>query len=305
MTDESDKKMGIWNAIEKTNPAYAKDFRRAGGFAGTDINPVYRMKRMTELFGPCGQGWGWTLHNQWREDFHVGDGELSCVFTAVSVWYMIDAGLDQPMTRCETGIQIGGTIADRTPDESYKMAITDALGKCFVALGLSADVYMGEYDSKYHREEAQPRARTPAARPPAARTAAPAAPPSFSKYTRDRPICPECGVADTTIESKYQLEKGKWTCFKKKGGCGFQWDAGVEQPSRNAGDMVTDSRTRTALTQMMSRLDSLDKCEPALQAIEQKNAEGYLSQEDLENFVSIVDGKRRAFAVAAEQKTAF
>ena len=28
-----------------------------GRFSGTDINPMWRIKMLTEMFGPCGVGW--------------------------------------------------------------------------------------------------------------------------------------------------------------------------------------------------------------------------------------------------------
>ena len=39
------------------------------------------------------------------------------------------------------------------------MAITDAIGKCATSLGVCADVYMGEFDSKYQRPEGTPSPR--------------------------------------------------------------------------------------------------------------------------------------------------
>jgi len=32
-----------------------------GGFKGTAIKPTYLMRKATEVFGPCGEGWGWTV----------------------------------------------------------------------------------------------------------------------------------------------------------------------------------------------------------------------------------------------------
>ena len=35
----------------------------------SDVNPMWRIKRMTELFGPCGIGWKYTITRQWIEAF--------------------------------------------------------------------------------------------------------------------------------------------------------------------------------------------------------------------------------------------
>ena len=43
---------------------------RAGRLKGmTDINPMWRMKRLTEIFGPVGFGWKYTIDRQWAETY--------------------------------------------------------------------------------------------------------------------------------------------------------------------------------------------------------------------------------------------
>jgi len=144
--------LAIWNKCCHTPEEAKKPFRRSGGFSGTDINPQWRMQKMTEMFGPVGTGWGWKVHDRWSEDF---PGGVRCVFVVCSVWF-IERG--KPSW---TGEQIGGTEAGRTPDEAYKMAVTDAIGKCMSALGVGADIYLGQCDSKYQRPEAaQPQTQT-------------------------------------------------------------------------------------------------------------------------------------------------
>jgi hypothetical protein len=54
----SNPNLSVWDRVCVTDPAYAKDFSRAGGFQGTAINPTYLAKRATEVFGPAGLGWG-------------------------------------------------------------------------------------------------------------------------------------------------------------------------------------------------------------------------------------------------------
>lgn len=136
--------MTIWETCYRTPESFTKDFKKAGGFSGTDINAHYRVMKMTEIFGPMGKGWGWVIESRWREEFD----NQPYVFVELFVWYKIE-GSDEIF---HTGTQIGGTAAARTPDESYKMAITDAFGKCVSYLGIGADIYLGEFDGKYHRK---------------------------------------------------------------------------------------------------------------------------------------------------------
>ena len=158
MTDN----LRIWNRFCRTEASATKNFNK-GGFAGTDINPTYRVRCLTELFGPQGTGWGWTIQSRWREVWpsRYKDGgqwidyDANCAFVELSLWY-----LDEQGQRHECSPQIGGTECDLAPDEVWKMSITDAIGKCCVALGIAADVYMGQFDGKYHsaaeRQQTQP-----------------------------------------------------------------------------------------------------------------------------------------------------
>ena len=135
----------LWNSVVDTPPEYLKEFKRAGGFAGKSIDPTYRIRKLTEVFGPVGKGWGFIQEDQWSD----GGSGAYVVYVRGHIWYMLDG--ERYMTNSHTG----GTVCDRAPDEAYKMAETDALGKCCVDLGLSCDVYMGEHDGdKYQRPEA-------------------------------------------------------------------------------------------------------------------------------------------------------
>jgi len=147
--------MRIWSQWSSDTPRDAlKEFKKAGGFSGTAIDVTYRFERLTQLFGPNGQGWGFEIVERWREDF----AGHAYVFVRGFIWYV------DPSTgkRCETSHQIGGTYGDRSPDEVWKMSITDAATKCCQLLGLAADVYRGQMDgNKYLMPEgdAKPKSR--------------------------------------------------------------------------------------------------------------------------------------------------
>ena len=136
--------MKIWNYLSVTDPARTKSFKRKGGFSGTDIDPTYREQLMTEVFGMKGLGWGTAVRREWSE--------RDCAFVKIDVWVRHpDTGM-----LCWLGEQIGGTEFGRSPDEAYKMSVTDAFGKCVASLGLAADIYSGKFgDSKYQREASE------------------------------------------------------------------------------------------------------------------------------------------------------
>ena len=130
-------------------PEEAKRAITAGRLKGkTDINPMWRIKALTEQFGPCGDGWGYTIDRLWIEEGAKGE---KCAFAMISLWYKREDG-----TRSEPVIGIGGNmmVANEknglyTSDECYKMALTDAISVACKALGFGADVYWSADRTKY------------------------------------------------------------------------------------------------------------------------------------------------------------
>lgn len=150
--DADNAKMRIWDALSKTDPKHTKGFSRAGGFKGTAIKPIWITKRLTELFGPCGEGWGFEA-----PQFQlVNTPTDTLVYCTVTAWYMAEkkqhfiygVGGDKVVTQRQSG-----PFCD---DEAFKKAFTDALGNAFKFVGVGADVHMGLFeDSKYLAEVAE------------------------------------------------------------------------------------------------------------------------------------------------------
>ena len=148
-------KMRIWDQVCMTDPRYTKDFKRSGGFEGTAINPAWQCMRATELFGPIGKGWGWTIVQETQMDDFVGQSRIW--FCKLRVWYTLDG------QRYETPEQWGATeimgkySTGRTffDEEAPKKSVTDALSKCLSYLGFAADVHMGLYDDNKYVADAR------------------------------------------------------------------------------------------------------------------------------------------------------
>ncbi len=126
----------------------------AGRLKGkTDINPQWRYKAMTELFGPCGIGWKIVLDKTWTEP--ASDGQVFA-FALVHIVYR------HPETGewCDPLPGIGGNMLltqERTGmhanDEAYKMAVTDAIGTALKLIGVGADVYAGKWDGAKYADD--------------------------------------------------------------------------------------------------------------------------------------------------------
>lgn len=146
---EKPDNLALWNALGKTDPAHTKGFKRAGGFTGTAIKPIWIIRRLTEQFGPCGVGWG--IGEPRFEVVAAGDDTL--VFCTVACWHGTPGNLLYGVggDKCR-GKNKNGPFSD---DEAFKKAFTDAVGNAFKFVGVGADVHMGLFDdSKYVSEVA-------------------------------------------------------------------------------------------------------------------------------------------------------
>jgi len=132
----------------KTVPPEAQKKISGGRLAGfTDINPMWRIKILTEVFGPVGIGWYYEIQRRWTE---AGASGEAAVFVEVHLHFKQGDEWSKPIP----GIGGNALIATekgnlRTNDECYKMALTDALSVACKALGIGADIYFAKDRSKY------------------------------------------------------------------------------------------------------------------------------------------------------------
>lgn len=125
---------------------------QAGRLKGmTDINPMWRIKKLTELFGPCGIGWCYT---EPKIEFVPGESpEIMCiVHTELQIKFCGEWSIAIPgvggaryVTQEKNGVY--------TDDEAPKKALTDALSVACKALGIGADVYFAKDRTKYTAPE--------------------------------------------------------------------------------------------------------------------------------------------------------
>lgn len=137
----------IWKALENT-PKEAQKEISAGRLKGfTDINPMWRLKRLTEVFGPCGIGWKYEITNSYvlsgANDEIAAFVEILLYHKQGDEWSDGVPGLGGSMfvAKEKSGLH--------TSDECFKMALSDAIGTACKALGMSADIYFSKDRSKY------------------------------------------------------------------------------------------------------------------------------------------------------------
>lgn len=127
-------------------PETAKKQFDNGKFSGTDISPMWRIKKLTEMFGPVGFGWYYEILSE-RSEEH---GSTTIAIVDINLYVKMDGEWSKPIYG--TG---GNNIKRQTrngesvSDEGYKMALTDALSVACKALGIGADVYWDKDKTKY------------------------------------------------------------------------------------------------------------------------------------------------------------
>ena len=140
--------MKIYNAVSEV-PANAQKPISGGRLSGmTDINPMWRIRVLTEQFGAVGIGWYYEILNRWIEDGASGE---KCAFVEIALYIKQGDEWSKPI------VGTGGSkfIANErsgayTSDEAYKMALTDAISVSCKALGIGANVYWAAGRTKYN-----------------------------------------------------------------------------------------------------------------------------------------------------------
>ena len=202
---ENPENMKLYNFFREC-PEEAQKPITAGRLKGkTDINPMWRLKKLTEAFGPCGFGWTVRIVRTWLEDgaekVRMNDrGEIlernrertANVEIALKVKYNGEWSEDIA--------GIGGAMflelenrGFNTEDEAYKKAYTDAISVACKALGIAADIYFDkDPDSKYDKGDQTPPIPNPA---------------SFTKPTMTREEAAKVIVQGVTLTDLYKTNK--------------------------------------------------------------------------------------------------
>ena len=131
-------------------PESAQKTIRGGRLKGmTDINPMWRIKTLTDLFGPCGIGWYYEVKDRWIETSMSNDEITANVL--ISLYIKHEGEWSAPIQ----GIGGSKLVANEKQglyvnDECFKMALTDAISVACKALGVGADIYWSNDNTKYN-----------------------------------------------------------------------------------------------------------------------------------------------------------
>lgn len=128
-----DKNMELWNSVCETPPDKTKEVTYGRGF--TTVDPQYRIKRATELWGPFGGEW---TVNDCRYDL-IKEGETILLVSFSGI--LVTPHGEQAITSDAFFRNKKGVIED-----IWKSLYTDALTKGLSRMGFNSDVHEGMYD---------------------------------------------------------------------------------------------------------------------------------------------------------------
>lgn len=158
---QQDNNLSVYERVRSV-PTEAKKAIEAGRLKGkSDINPMWRIKKLTEVFGPVGFGWYTEVVKTWTE---VDENADVAVFVDINLFVKKDGEWSKPIygnggnklisheRKYESGTQV---LVPYLDDDAYKKAYTDAISVAAKALGVGADVYFEKDVTKYDTAQSQ------------------------------------------------------------------------------------------------------------------------------------------------------
>ena len=105
----------------------------------TDVCPNHKRLVLTEVFGPCGLGWGY-VYDPGTVSLRDGGKGVAAVVTGFAFWYRLTDG--EQVYTCM--IPATGGSDNRSAAYALKGALTNALGNAVSNIGFQLSVYLGQ-----------------------------------------------------------------------------------------------------------------------------------------------------------------
>ena len=154
---ERNRNMYIWDQVDETDPDNTKKVKFGREF--TAIDAYSQIKKATEVFGPCGDGWGWTK----PELSYIGEGHDLMLVVQLEVWHVDEDRRGPWCIPIVTSHKVyqHNTKSDtyKIDDEVFKKTVTDAITKGLSYLGFNADVFLGKFDDNRYVTELRRKAK--------------------------------------------------------------------------------------------------------------------------------------------------
>ena len=151
--------MDIYNKAREVPPEAQREIT-AGRLKGfTDINPVWRIKVLTEMFGPAGIGWYYEIIDKRVVDGAAGE---KVAVVDINLYIKHEGEWSKPIQGTGGSMLVAKEKNGLyTSDEGFKMALTDAISVACKSLGVGADVYYAKDRSKYGQNDEEKSGKQP------------------------------------------------------------------------------------------------------------------------------------------------
>jgi hypothetical protein len=142
----------LWDRVFVTDPAAVKPIT-GKDYSGNSPKPYWVVERLTDTFGPCGIGWGFSIVSERFERFSETD---SLHVAVVRFWYEHNGRrgeLEQVGQTKASYVTSSGKF--RLDEDAPKKSVTDAIVKCASYLGFAGDIFSGRWDDSRYVAEAR------------------------------------------------------------------------------------------------------------------------------------------------------
>lgn len=160
----SNTNMRIWDQVDKTDTRFTKD-AKVGGQQITSLNGTAMIMKATEVFGPAGIGFGWSVVEERFDkgaEMFSGEGEKRISLgqelnhtMKITFWFLLDGKRGEIEQYGCTPYLYKSKFGTTTDGEAPKKSLTDAIKKSLSMLGFSADVFLGMFDDRDYVQQLQ------------------------------------------------------------------------------------------------------------------------------------------------------
>ncbi|SDQ68069.1 hypothetical protein SAMN05216487_3238 [Pseudomonas sp. UC 17F4] len=160
----SSTNMRIWDQVDKTDTRFTKS-AEVGGQKITSLNGTAMIMKATEIFGPVGIGFGWSvMEERFDEGSEMvsGEGDKRLVLgrelnhtIKIRFWFELDGKRGEIEQYGCTRYLYKSKYGTTTDGEAPKKSLTDAIKKALSMLGFSADVFLGMFDDQNYVQQLQ------------------------------------------------------------------------------------------------------------------------------------------------------
>lgn len=158
--------MRLWDQVQATDPSATKS-AKVDGQQITSISGQHMIMKATQMFGPVGIGWGWTVIEErfdqggpiFREITDASGQKVNELIgnevghtVRIKLWFELDGKRGEVEQYGCTPFSYKSRWGITTDTEAPKKSLTDAVKKSLAMLGFSADIFLGLFDDRDYVE---------------------------------------------------------------------------------------------------------------------------------------------------------